>query len=130
MERAAWVLALKLAIGLADGANKGPNGQRVELREARVKRILVPLLWCVPTRRRQPRDSGFPRNKAGRLSKLRFSVRIRRGSYEEVAMSSSSESESELVSESGHWFDTWWPLLVILYGLLFVTVLVSFAPTI
>jgi hypothetical protein len=45
-------------------------------------------------------------------------------------MSSSSESESELVSESGHWFDTWWPLLVILYGLLFVTVLVSFAPTI
>jgi hypothetical protein len=28
-----------LAIGLAGGANKGPNGHRVELRQARVKRI-------------------------------------------------------------------------------------------
>jgi len=37
-------------------------------------------------------------------------------------MSSSSESQS--------WLDTWWPLLVILYGVLFVTVLVTFSPTI
>jgi steroid 5-alpha reductase family enzyme len=36
-------------------------------------------------------------------------------------MSSSSESQS--------WVDTWWPLLVILYGVLFVTVLVTFSPT-
>jgi hypothetical protein len=36
-------------------------------------------------------------------------------------MSSSSESE--------FWLDRWWPLFVILYGALFVTVLVSFSPT-
>jgi len=35
-------------------------------------------------------------------------------------MSSSSES----------WLDRWWPLLVILYGVLFVTMLVTFSPTI
>jgi hypothetical protein len=29
-----------------------------------------------------------------------------------------------------HWLDRWWPLLVILYGVLFVTVLVTFSPTI
>jgi hypothetical protein len=28
------------------------------------------------------------------------------------------------------WLDRWWPLLVILYGVLFVTVLVTFSPTI
>jgi hypothetical protein len=33
-------------------------------------------------------------------------------------MSSSSES----------WLDRWWPLLVILFGLAFVTLLVSFHP--
>jgi hypothetical protein len=37
-------------------------------------------------------------------------------------MSSSSNSLS--------WFDRWWPLLVILYGLLFIATLVTFAPTI
>jgi len=41
---------------------------------------------------------------------------------ENVAMSSSSES--------GSWLDRWWQLLVILFGVLFVTMLVSFSPTI
>jgi hypothetical protein len=36
-------------------------------------------------------------------------------------MSSSSESIS--------WLDQWWPLLVILYGVIFVLVLVTFSPT-
>jgi hypothetical protein len=36
-------------------------------------------------------------------------------------MSSSSESS---------WLERWWPLLVIMYGVFFVTVLVTFAPTI
>jgi hypothetical protein len=39
---------------------------------------------------------------------------------ENVEMSSSSAS---------HWLDRWWPLLVILYGVLFVSILVSFHPT-
>jgi hypothetical protein len=33
-------------------------------------------------------------------------------------------------SESIHWLDRWWPLLVILYGVLFVTILCTFSPTI
>ena len=37
-------------------------------------------------------------------------------------MSSSTESES--------WLDRWWPLLLIIFGLFFVLVLVSFSPTI
>ena len=37
-------------------------------------------------------------------------------------MSSSNESE--------FWLDQWWPLFVILYGVIFVSVLVSFHPTI
>ena len=28
------------------------------------------------------------------------------------------------------WLDRWWPLLVILYGVLFVTILDNFSPTI
>jgi hypothetical protein len=32
-------------------------------------------------------------------------------------------------SHSGNWFDRWWPLLVILYGVFFISVLVSFSPT-
>jgi hypothetical protein len=32
-------------------------------------------------------------------------------------------------SVSEHWMDRWWPLLVILFGVLFVAVLCSFAPT-
>jgi hypothetical protein len=32
-------------------------------------------------------------------------------------------------SESGSWLESWWPLLVILYGVLFVSILVSFHPT-
>jgi hypothetical protein len=35
-------------------------------------------------------------------------------------MSSSTERE--------FWLDTWWPLLVILFGVIFVTVLVTFSP--
>jgi hypothetical protein len=37
-------------------------------------------------------------------------------------MSSSTETVS--------WLDRWWPLLVILYGVLFVSILVSFHPTV
>jgi hypothetical protein len=33
-------------------------------------------------------------------------------------------------SSNERWLDRWWPLLVILYGVLFVTVLVTFSPTI
>jgi hypothetical protein len=33
-------------------------------------------------------------------------------------------------ASSEGWLDRWWPLLVILYGVLFVTVLVTFSPTI
>jgi hypothetical protein len=32
--------------------------------------------------------------------------------------------------ESTPWFDTWFPLLVILFGILFVSILVTFKPTI
>lgn len=28
------------------------------------------------------------------------------------------------------WFDRWWPLFVIIYGVIFVAVVVSFFPTI
>jgi hypothetical protein len=28
-----------------------------------------------------------------------------------------------------HWLDRWWPLLLILFGLFFVSVLVTFSPT-
>lgn len=31
-------------------------------------------------------------------------------------------------SESGSWLDTWWPLLVIAFGGIFVSVLVNFKP--
>lgn len=31
-------------------------------------------------------------------------------------------------NESGRWLDTWWPLLLILFGLTFLTTLVSFTP--
>jgi steroid 5-alpha reductase family enzyme len=40
---------------------------------------------------------------------------------EDVEMSSSAESMS--------WVDRWWPLVVILFGVIFVTVLVTFNPT-
>jgi hypothetical protein len=36
-------------------------------------------------------------------------------------MSSSIESE--------RWLDRWWPLLVILYGVLFITLICTFSPT-
>jgi hypothetical protein len=36
---------VKLVLGLAGGANKCPNGERVELRDVGVKPIFVPLLW-------------------------------------------------------------------------------------
>lgn len=29
---------------------------------------------------------------------------------------------------SGFWLDRWWPLLVILFGVIFVSILVSFKP--
>jgi hypothetical protein len=35
-----------------------------------------------------------------------------------------------LASEREVWVERWWPLLVILFGVLFVTCLVSFKPTI
>jgi hypothetical protein len=37
--------------------------------------------------------------------------------------------EMSSLSEPVSWFDRWWPLLVILYGIVFVTVLVTFSPT-
>jgi hypothetical protein len=40
---------------------------------------------------------------------------------EDVEMSSSSESAS--------WLDRWWPLLIIIFGVIFVSVIVSFSPT-
>ena len=40
---------------------------------------------------------------------------------EVVEMSSSHESEP--------WMDRWWPLLVIIYGVLFVTFITQFHPT-
>jgi hypothetical protein len=33
-----------------------------------------------------------------------------------------------LASERESWMDRWWPLLLILFGVLFVTFLVSFKP--
>lgn len=33
-------------------------------------------------------------------------------------------------SHEEKWIDTWWPLFLILFGVTFVTVLVSFAPMI
>ena len=41
---------------------------------------------------------------------------------EGFAMSASSEREV--------WLDTWWPLFVILFGVIFVSILVSFKPVI
>ncbi len=35
----------------------------------------------------------------------------------------------DLTGASGSWADRWFPLLVILFGLAFVTLLVSFSPT-
>jgi len=34
-----------------------------------------------------------------------------------------------LTSESGSWLDGWWPLLLILFGVIFVSIFVSFKPT-
>ena len=31
---------------------------------------------------------------------------------------------------SGHWIDTWWPLLLILFGLAFALVLGNFSPVV
>jgi hypothetical protein len=31
-------------------------------------------------------------------------------------------------AHEAHWLDTWWPLLVIVFGLIFVSCLVSFHP--
>jgi hypothetical protein len=33
------------------------------------------------------------------------------------------------MEETTHWLDRWWPWLVILFGLIFVGILVTFAPT-
>jgi hypothetical protein len=32
-------------------------------------------------------------------------------------------------SASASWLDRWWPLFVILFGVIFVSVLVTFSPT-
>jgi hypothetical protein len=34
-----------------------------------------------------------------------------------------------MVSEREVWVERWWPLLVILFGVMFVTILVTFKPT-
>jgi hypothetical protein len=49
-----------------------------------------------------------------------FQLGFESGKKEDVEMSSSSGSES--------WLDRWWPLLLILFGLTFVSLLVSFFP--
>lgn len=43
-----------------------------------------------------------------------------------------NEKEKSQMSshESEPWIDTWWPVLVITFGVIFVTILVSFNPTI
>jgi hypothetical protein len=50
----------------------------------------------------------------------RFSVRMLEERKGELLMSASHGSES--------WLDRWFPLLVIIFGVLFVTLLVSFKP--
>jgi hypothetical protein len=72
---------------------------------------------------------GPVRQAKGQLSDLPFRGhsaigekidRIGKLAKENVEMSSSSAS---------HWLDRWWPLLVIFFGVLFVSVIVSFHPT-
>lgn len=53
------------------------------------------------------------------LSGLRFSFRIGMCVQEEMM---------SLASEREPWVDRWWPLLVICFGLVFVSVLVTFKP--
>jgi hypothetical protein len=43
-------------------------------------------------------------------------------------MKREKESLEMSSSENGFWFDDWWPLFVILFGIAFVALLVSFAP--
>jgi len=33
-----------------------------------------------------------------------------------------------VMNDSTHWLDRWWPLLLIFFGVLFVTLLVTFSP--
>jgi len=40
------------------------------------------------------------------------------------------ESAMSLATERESWVDRWWPLLLILFGVVFVSVLVSFHPAI
>jgi hypothetical protein len=71
---------------------------------------------------------GIPQAPLGlsayRLSRLGFDEVISQAVFEVVregrAMSSSTES--------GSWLDSWWPLLVILFGLISVSILVTFSP--
>jgi len=61
-----------------------------------------------------------------------FSVTILEIEKEAVPLSLSEthETHSEHATHESHsLLDHWWPLLVILFGLLFVTLLVSFHPT-
>lgn len=43
-------------------------------------------------------------------------------------MSSPHESHTHESHNSGRWIDTWWPVLVILFGSLFISALVFFHP--
>ena len=39
-------------------------------------------------------------------------------------------SDGHEVHETESWLDRWWPLLLITFGLIFTTILVSFHPTV
>jgi hypothetical protein len=41
----------------------------------------------------------------------------------------SAANESGSTGESGLWLDRWWGLLLILFGAIFVSILVTFHPT-
>jgi hypothetical protein len=60
-------------------------------------------------------------------SQLRFSEQ---NNKEAVLLTETHETHSEHAAHESHsFFDRWWPVLVIAYGILFVTLLVSFHPT-
>ena len=43
-------------------------------------------------------------------------------------MSSSIKAKGANSSHDSNWLDTWWPLLVILFGLSFISVLIAWKP--
>jgi hypothetical protein len=70
--------------------------------------------------RSRKRVRPFAFKRSGRELQLNLPGRQNQLAGEKFAMSASHEK----------WIDRWWPLFLILFGVLFVTVLVSFSPTI